>query len=131
MTSHVKRNMLVAGQYRPRPSNRTVTLRSGTTVQLKGDLDQVQVLTMLAEQTAEANRRQSMRPGAMLAFVKHKRFPTIKFPDVLARARQRIAPVRHSIDHYQACLCVRCCYAWCTVRGCRYTSSHRCPRWVV
>lgn len=91
MTAHVHKNITVAGQYKPRSSVKQTVLSSGATVQCKAELDQHQVLAMLSERTAEANRRLGLRAGAMLSFVKHKKFESAKFIEALSRTRQRKA----------------------------------------
>jgi hypothetical protein len=88
MTKHVKKNMKVAGEYRPRPTMRRRTLPSGAVIAYSAEVDQEQVLAMLAEKTAEANRRIGMRLASMIAFSSLPRFRVVNFPELLVYARQ-------------------------------------------
>lgn len=94
MTKHVKKNMKVAGEYRPRPTMRRRTLPSGAVIAYSAEVDQEQVLAMLAEKTAEANRRISMRLSAMIAFSSLPRFRVVNFPELVVYARQLVSAQR-------------------------------------
>lgn len=90
MTAHVKKNMVVAGEYRARPAVKQATLPSGTVLRYGSEVDQEQLLARLQEKTVDANRRLGARPETFGRFVRTKKFPAARFGDVFQLGRKHM-----------------------------------------
>lgn len=101
MTAHVKKNMVVAGEYRARPAVKQATLPSGTVLRYGSEVDQEQLLARLQEKTVDANRRLGARPETFGRFVRTKKFPAARFGDVFQLGRKHM--VRSHVYGFGSC----------------------------